>query len=244
MLARICQYISAFVVLIVFGITVFDYIVLPLYVGYSNEIYLPDVRGEYLYKAKKGLNDQKFNVEIIYIPYDENNIPGTITKMFPRAFTKVKNNRTINLTVAGHQEDVVTPNLVGMTLRNAKIELKNFDLKLDTVLYEYNTNYNNNIVSFQMPKKGRLIKTGNQITLGVSRGGSPEYYVVPDLVGKSFQSAKILILNSGLRIGDIEHEYYPDLISNTVVNQDMTEGMRVSFPTKINLVLSKDREDH
>ena len=43
-----------------------------------------------------------------YSPGDYD-ISGTIIRMFPRAFTKVKNNRTINLTVAGHQEDVITP---------------------------------------------------------------------------------------------------------------------------------------
>ena len=32
-------------------------------------------------------------------------------------FTKVKNNRTINLTVAGHQEDIITPSFIGLTLK-------------------------------------------------------------------------------------------------------------------------------
>ena len=40
-----------------FGILVFDNIILPVYVGYNNEIYLPDVRGEYLYKGKTKISD-------------------------------------------------------------------------------------------------------------------------------------------------------------------------------------------
>ena len=203
---------------------------------------MPDIRGEYLYKGKKILNDEEFKVEVIYMPYNENNIPGTIIKMFPRAFTKVKNNRTINLTVAGHQEDIITPDLVGLTLRNAKIEIAKFDLKLDTVIYEFNSLYEDNFVSFQMPKKGHLIKSGNRIILGVSRGNPPDYYIVPDLVGKSLHSAKLLIVNSGLRLGAVEYEYHLNLIENTVVEQNLTEGMRVSFPSKINLILSTDKE--
>ena len=93
-----------------------------------------------------------------------------------------------------------------------------------------------------MPKKGHLIKTGNKIILGVSKGNPPDYYMVPDLVGKSFQTAKTLLLKSGLRLGDVTYEYHPKLIENTVVEQNLTEGMRVSFPSKINLILSKDKE--
>ena len=179
---------------------------------------------------------------MVYTSYDENNISGTIIRMFPRAFTKVKNNRTINLTVAGHQEDVIVPDLGGMTLRNAKIKLIEFDLKLDTVLYEFNSEFKNGLISFQMPKKGHLVKSGNKMILGVSKGVPPDYYIVPDLVGKSFQAAKKLLLNSGLRLGNISYEYHPNLIEDTVVEQEFTEGMRISFPSKVNLILSTDKE--
>ena len=242
MLIKFFQYLLSIAILIFFGIFILDNIILPIYVGYNNEVYLPDVRGEYLYKGKKILNDQQFKIEVVYIPYNENNIPGTITKIFPRAFTKVKNNRIINLTVAGHQEDVITPNFTGSTLRNAMIEINKFDLKLDTILYEFNSEYNRGIVSFQMPKKGHLIKSGNKIILGVSKGNAPDYYIVPDLVGRSLYGAKLLLLNSGLRLGEISYEYHPDLIENTVVEQNLTEGMRISFPSKMNLILSKDKE--
>ena len=157
MQAKLIQYICSFIILFFLGVLIFDNIILPLYVGSNDEFYLPDIRGEYLYKGKKILNDKGFNVEIVYIRYDENDIPGTIVKMFPRAFTKVKNNRTINLTVAGHQEDVITPDLLGLTLRNAKIKIDEFDLELDTVIYEFNSEFSNGLISFQMPKKGRLI---------------------------------------------------------------------------------------
>ena len=242
MINKIILYIFSFLVFLLVGILTFDYIILPLYIGYNDEVYLPDVRGEYLYKGKKELNDQGFKTETIYIPYKKENTPGTIIKMFPRAFTKVKNNRNINLTIAGHQEDVITPDLKGFTLRNAKIELRKYDLSLDTVIFEFNSDYEENTISFQMPKKGHLIKTGNKIILGVSKGNPPDYYVVPDLIGKSLFKAKPLIYNSGLRLGEIEYEFHPNLIENTVVNQSLTEGMRISFPSKINITLSKDKE--
>ena len=242
MKVKFFQYLISFITLCFFGILVFDNILLPIYVGYNNELYLPDVRGEYLYKGKKILNDNGFKVEVIHTPYNENNQPGTIIKMFPRAFKKVKNNKIIKLDVAGHQEDIITPNLIGLTNRNAELKLLELGLKLDTLLEEFNAEFESGIISFQMPRPGHIIKTGNRITLGLSKGSPPDYYTVPDLVGKSFSAAKRLLLESGLRIGEIEYEYHPGLIENTVVGQGFTEGMRVSFPAKVNLILSKDKE--
>ena len=236
------QYVFSFITFIFAGILIFDNILLPIYVGYNNEVYLPDVRGEYLYKGKSILNEGGFNVEVVHVPYNENNQPGTIIKMFPRAFKKVKNNKIVKLDVAGHQEDVITPDFVGLSERNAKIKILEFGLKLDTLLKEFNANFESDLITFQMPKAGHMIKTGNKIILGVSKGTPPDYYIVPELVGKSFSAAKKILLNSGLRLGEVVYEYHSNLIENTVVDQSLTEGMRVSFPSKVDLIVSKDKE--
>ena len=63
-------------------------------------------------------------------------------------FRKIKNNRTITLTVAGHERDIEAPDFVGLTLRNAEIEINKFDLKLDTVMYEYNPNIKEGLITY------------------------------------------------------------------------------------------------
>ena len=220
---------------------VLDKVVLPLYVD-SDEVYLQDVRGELLYLGKKILNEQDFRVEVHMVPYDENSTPGTIIKMFPRPFTKIKTNRIIKLSVLEHPSDITIPNLKGLSLRSAKIKLSEFNLKLDTVLNEFNSNYSQDLVSFQMPREGRIVKLGHKVTLGVSKGGPPDFYIVPDLIGKSFEAAGKIISDSGLRLGTVKYEYYPDFIPNTVIEQSLTERMPISFPSKIDLILSTDKE--
>ena len=39
----------------------------------------------------------------------------------------------------------------------------------------------------------------------------------------------------------ITYEYNPDLLINTVLDQSLTPGMRVSFPASINLIVSTDK---
>ena len=45
-------------------------------------------------------------------------------------------------------------------------------------------------------------------------------------------------------MGEITYEFQPDLVPNTVIEQNMTAGMRVSFPASINLLISTDKEEN
>ena len=45
------------------------------------------------------------------------------------------------------------------------------------------------------------------------------------------------------KIVDKMDEFQPDLVPNTIIEQNMTAGMRVSFPASINLLISTDKQD-
>jgi len=238
MINKLVKYIISISILSLLGVVLLDYIILPNYVGYSNEHYLPDIRGEYLEKASYQLREIGFNIELIVVPYIEKNIPGTVIKMFPRSFTKVKEGHTITLTVAGKDHDIDVPDISSLTIRNAKLTLTKFSLAIDTIIYEYDNSIPEGYITFQLPRRGQAVKSSTKMTLGVSRGPAPDYYIIPDIVNLSLNHAKDEILAKGLRVGLITYEYQPDLLPNTVIEQNMTAGMRVSFPTSINFTVS------
>lgn len=237
------KYLIAFTFFSLSGIVILDYFILPNYVGYNNEHYLPDVRGEYLEKATYQLRSLRFNTKPILIPYSESHTPGTVIKMFPRAFTKVKEGRTIDLTIAGKDQDIEIPDISNLTLRNAKLTLIKLGLGIDTIIYEYDNIIPEGYISFQLPRKGQTVKSSTNMTLGVSRGAPPDYYIIPDIVNYSLTRARKAIINKGLRVGEITYEFQPELVPNTVIEQNMTAGMRVSFPASINLLVSTDKEE-
>ena len=176
------KYLIALIFLSLSGIVILDYFILPNYVGYNNEHYLPDVRGEYLEKATYQMRSLRFNTKPILIPYSEFHIAGTVIKMFPRAFTKVKEGCTIELTIAGKDEDIEIPDISYLSLRNAKLTLTRLGLGIDTIIYEYDNVISEGYISFQLPKKGQTVKSSTNMTLGVSRGAPPDYYIIPDIV--------------------------------------------------------------
>jgi|TARA_B110000467_G_scaffold23696_1_gene21174 beta-lactam-binding protein with PASTA domain len=242
MLKVILHYSIALFTCSLVGILFLDYIALPSYVGYDNEHYLPDVRGNYLQKAQYTLRSLGFKSEVATIPFSETNPPGTVVKMSPRSFTKVKEGRTISLTIAGHRQDIIIPDYTSISLRNTRLSAIREGLVVDTVIYEYNNKIKDGHISFQVPQAGHIVKSGARISLGVSKGNPPDYYTVPDVVGKSLRSAKISLAKSGLRLGELEYEFQPDLLENTIIDQNFTPGLRVTFPAAIDLILSKEEE--
>ena len=72
-------------------------------------------------------------------------------------------------------------------------------------------------------------------------GSPPDYYVVPDLINVNLRKGKEIILNTGLIIGNIKYEYNKQFLNHTILEQDLTAGMKLSFPNKINLIVSTDR---
>ena len=135
------------------------------------------------------------------------------------------------------------PSLIDKSLRNALLEISRFGLTKDTVIYEYDNLIKSGNITFQIPKMGKIVKSSTQITLGVSNGLPPDYYIVPDIINLSLNRGKDMIHKSGLRVGKINYEYQPQLLNNTIIDQSMTPDLRVSFPASINLIVSQDRRN-
>lgn len=211
--------------------------------GSNENVFLPDCRGEYQNKATEMLNKLDLEVKIVNLVFTPINKPGTVIKMFPSPFTKVKKGRKITISIAGIQKDVIIPDFYDISLRNAQIKILDLDLILDTLMYEFNSNVKNGYISFQIPSKGTMTKTRAPISLGVSKGTPPDYFIVPDLINYSLKKAIEKILFKGLRVGEIIYEYRPNLLSNTVIDQSFPTGLKVTIPVKIDLIVSKELDE-
>jgi len=240
MIKNITSYIAVFGTIAILGIFIMDYIVLPLIVGINTEIYIPDVRGQYFENAKDDLNNLGLKIEKSITPYNKKYKSGTIISMNPRPFTKVKQGKIISLSIAGSKNIVLVPDLKGNSIRNAKIILEDNNLELDTILVEYNNDVGADSIIFQYPRAGEIVETGKKISLGVSQGSIPDFYIVPSLLNLDIDQAKLMIRKNGLQIGLISYKLNTNLLSNTVIEQSHTPGQKVSFPAKINLIVSKN----
>ncbi len=238
----ISKYILSFIILILSGLFIFDLIFLPIFVDKNSNIYLPDFRGLNYKIVEKKLDSLGFVPKIVFHDYSIDYIPYNVIKMSPRPFTKLKTGRIIKVTVASDKKNITLSDYKGYSLRNAKLTINRLGLSIDTLIYEYNNKYDKDFIISQFPKEGKILKSEDKITFIVSLGNPPNYYITPNLINQNLSKAKETISKAGLLLGKITYEYNSKFLNNTVLEQSKTAGMRLSFPTKINLVVSTDKK--
>ena len=236
------RYIISLIFFVVLGLFLLDNVFLSLYVNKNKDIYLPDVRYIDSKIAEKKLTDLGFEVEILFSDYNPENDPGNVIKISPRPFSKLKSGRIIKLTVASDKNDIILDDFSNISLRNVELMLKRLDLKIDTLIYEYNNDIKKNHIISQFPKASKMLKSNDLITFIVSQGKAPNYYVTPNLINLNLYKAKEKISRAGLILGNIEYEYSKEFLNNTVLEQDKTPGMKLSFPARLNLIVSTDKK--
>ncbi|KYP14697.1 MAG: penicillin-binding protein [Flavihumibacter sp. CACIAM 22H1] len=189
------------IVLLVFGF----FSSLDFFTRHGEEVEVPNVAGKSLEEATSLLEAQGFAVSIQDSIYRDTIAPLAVIKQFPESESKVKANRTVYLTVnRAIPPDVVMPNLVGMSVRNAAIVLKQFGLKMGDT--SYRPDFAKNSVLVQL-HKGKEIKPGVKLPMGTSialvlgSGLSDVDMAVPDLFGLTYSDARDLLQTSGINFG-------------------------------------------
>ena len=225
------------------GLFLLDNLFLPMLISSNEEIYIPDVRNLNINSAEKELEDLGFNVTIINSKYNEQFTPNTVMMMSPRAFTKIKKGRSIKLTIAGEKNPIIVDEFINTSLTSAKIIINQQGLRLDTVIYEYNSDFKKDFITSQYPKPEKVLHTNDKITYVVSLGSPPNHYIVPNLININLSRAKEIISKSGLKIGNIVYEYNEDYLNHTILEQSITGGLKLSFPNSIDLIVTTDKNE-
>ena len=225
----------------IIGLISLNRIILPLITNYNKAIYLPDLTSIDFRIAQKKLDSLDLGYKIIMHKYDDFYKPYSVIEMSPRPFTKLKTGRIIKLTVADEKKDIILGDYSDKSLRSVKLSLNRDNLKIDTLIYEYNESVKKDFIISQYPRTGKMLKSGDMLTLIVSQGPPPNYYITPNLINMSLKKAKEMISKAGLVLGNITYEYNSKYLNNTVLEQNKTPGMRLSFPAKIDLIISTDK---
>ncbi len=184
---------------------------LKFFTNHGDYLRVPDVTGKTLPEATKLLETQGFEIVIQDSVFEDTLRPLEIVKQFPEVDATVKVNRTVYLTVNRSVPPLIDmPNLVGMTFRNAELELRSRGLKLGDTTYV--PDIAKNAVKEQLLngvplKPGTKIVMGSVVSLVLGAGVGNELIPVPDLFGMTYAEAKILLEANGINLGVV----LPDL---------------------------------
>ena len=137
-------------------------------------------------------------------------------------------------------DKVQVPNVTGMTLSEAKAELERLDLQYKIFTEQHNDEFPENYVINQNPKPYRIVKSGRHINLTISKGGEP--VVMPNIMFRPLRNARVVLMERGLYIGNIDYVFSDSVGVDTVISQSIRPGRTVTFGNYVNLVVSKGLE--
>ncbi len=183
---------------------------LKIYTHHGQAITVPNLTGLTGDEVNDVTSSRNLRFEIVDSVFSPEMPRGTVLKQNPRASSRVKKNRKIFLTMnAINPETVAMPQLVGLSIRQARLALQNAGLSLGDI--EYRPDYAINNVLQQMYNdsvinEGTEIGKGAVIGLVLGMGLSKETTRVPDLMGLGAEVAREIIADYYLNIGAITYD--------------------------------------
>jgi eukaryotic-like serine/threonine-protein kinase len=239
---------------IIAGISVFTvlavFISLKVYTKHGRAYAVPDLRGLTVKEAEMVTLARKLRYNISDSVYLSHEARGTVIDQNPGPNFRVKENRTIFLTInAMNPERIPTPDVTGVSLRQARAILETHGLEVGRLIYVPDIALNNVL---RQQYRGRDIAPGEKIVRGdtidlvLGEGLSTRTTYVPDLLYLSQETARSRILESSLNLGatifDSTVETAEDSINAFIWRQrpEYSEDLQIRLGSIIDLWLSID----
>lgn len=218
--------------------------VLSAWVAFSfltrgGDVRVPALEGMELRAALELTSQEQLGLRIKGTGYDLGIPPGHVISQDPRPGSKVKTNRIVFVTVSRGTPSVLTPDLVGLTLRKAELQLIQAGLTLGKVDHTHDKEVSSGTVITQSPPLGLLVGRGSSVDLLLSEGPRPAVYLLPDMTGFPMDTVLARIRAMKMRPGRIMEIVDSNVTPGTVAALTPPPGSPVVEGQSIHLTVTK-----
>ncbi len=210
-------------------ITTLTQITLTVSKGSSNPNRLPDLIGKTEEEAIEILKSLNARLMITARESSTKIKSGCIISQDPPKGTASASGMVVNVTISKGLEGIISPNLVGKSIEEAKKISENIGIRLD-----YRDDYTNeSIITSQSPPAGEILEHPEiSVTAGL-------FTIAPSLVGKKLSEIQDILGSANLHVGEIKYKETASYPENKVMEQEPAEGMEVLEGSAVNIVISK-----
>lgn len=178
---------------------------LNILTNHGDYLTVPDVKGLRYDEVISDLEQKGFEVVVQDSIFVDTLGPNIVIKQSPEPEATVKVNRVIYLTVnCVVPPTIAMPNLIGMSFRNAILELKSVGLHLGDTTFIPDIAKNavkDQLADANSIKPGSPVRMGTKIDLLIGSGLIGDLVPVPDLFGLTYAEAKVVLEVNGLNTG-------------------------------------------
>lgn len=224
------------------------------YTRHGVEVDVPNTVGLYLEEALPIVHAAGLKLQITDSIYSRQVPLGTIVEQTPVADSHAKQGRTVYIVINAHtHKQIPIPDLHDISYRQAAATLRSIGIQVNNE-YEYEPSEFKDLVldikvNGRSVAPGERLDEGTTVTLVVGFGKGTEMVPVPNLIGKTLQDARSLLLGSRLIAGNIEYDETTDPQGNSpdgkdpiVYTQSPAAGEQLLEGSMVNLKLSTDIE--
>jgi serine/threonine-protein kinase len=203
-------------------------------------VQVPDIEGKSLSEARNMASEVGLSLlENEERVFSEELAENYIVNQQPRPGERIKQSRSINITVSKGPQLIKIPDFIGSSLREALIELDNLSLKSGDIQYIFRLSEEPGTVINQIPAAGAEVEKNSEVTLFVSRGERNISVRMPDLTGLEQAEAVNLIREKGLNVGQISVESSNRFIDGQVISQSIKAGEYLPRGIAVDFVISR-----
>lgn len=222
------------------------FFILKIYTHHGQALLVPDFTGLTQDEAAELADDKDLTLEIADSVFIAGRIKGTVVDQNPRPDFKVKDGRTIFLTInAFNQAKVPIPNMVGVSYRQAQVSLESAGLKVGRLIYRPDPMKNYVIEqrrNGQIIEPGTMIPKESKVDLVLGKGYGTQYQAVPDIIGMSKTEAFQLINDKYFNVGGVLYDEsvltYSDSLNAKVYDQKPAPRRRIKIGSYVDIWLT------
>ena len=105
-------------------IIVADFLIMPFYVRHGQGSYMVNVKGKQLNYALDILSSEGHKGVVSDTLFSSAFKPGIVIDQYPSTKMKVKEGRTVRLTISNAERSVIVPDLIGRSERSAELDIR------------------------------------------------------------------------------------------------------------------------
>ena len=238
LLLLVAGLIGAFLV----GVVLFNFLVMPRFVQQGETVTVPDLVGASLVEAETICTRTGLHLRVEDRRYSAGTPSDQVLGQFPEAGDTVKPGRVVRVHLSLGAEEVSLPDVRGLSLRQATLQLENANLEIGRIARVYEdkggAGANGPMVQAMRPRPGEAVPRGGKVDLVVADGSSPEPFLMPDLTGRALEEVKQRIEAQGFRVGRITYRSKAGTYPGTVLEHTPAAGSLILQGETIDLVAS------
>ncbi len=176
---------------------------------HGREVAVPDLVDKTPVEARRIVDEDGFDMEVERQYYSANVPEGKILSQLPPAGTLVRRGWEIRVSQSLGPQRVEIPNVLGESERAAELNIQRRGLEVGAVDHMVSPAGPVGQVLAQSPPPNARDVAAPKISLLLADPAPPQALVMPSFIGQPLTTAKLILQNAGLRLGNVSQAGAP-----------------------------------